>query len=418
MSPEPVPDPAAARSPALWALAVYQLLASNRGGLFVVYMPLFLVEARGASDALALALVSAGYIASSLTGPLAGRWSDRTGRRKAFLLAGELASLPLFLAVPFVPGVWGSGGTFIAAMVLLSLAAPALNAFVADLSHSGARGQGYALLNATAAWGGIIGFVVAAVLVVPFGLNVVFYFVAAVMVGTVTVVTRWVPDLRRPPSRHRAVRREYRALTVFSTVVSVRSLGAGAVATFYGIDAIALGANDLDVALIAISGLAAGGLVSLPLGRYIDRSGEIRAIFYGTVVMLVGLLFFLLATSWYWFVPGQALRWVGFALLGPGMLSFVARMSPPEHRAEYLGVFSLINSTMWSAGPLVGSVMLALGGAPGLYAFAFGSTLISVAAIEGVYRRPARGAGEPVAAPPAAGAPPSASVPVLPPGAK
>ena len=381
---------ATGRSPTLWALAIYQLLASNRGGLFVVFMPVFLVEARGASGPLALALVSAAYIAASLTGPLAGRWSDRTGRRRGFLLAAEVAALPLFLAIPFVPGALAAGATFIAAQIVLAFGTPALNAYVADVSHRAARGEGYGLLNASASWGGIVGFVVAAVLVVPFGLNVLFYFVAAVMVGTVTVVAVWVPDRRQPPAPDRRPWRAYRPLLLFATVVSVRSMGAGAVATFYGIDAVALGANDFDVALIAIAGMVAAGIVSLPFGRYIDRRGEIRGIFYGTVIMLVGLLFFFAANSWVWFVPGQVLRWVGFALLGPGMLTFVAGLAPEGHRAEYLGIFSLVNSTMWSVGPFLGSLALLVGGAPALWGFAFGTTFVSVAAIEGVYRRPAR----------------------------
>jgi MFS family permease len=395
-------------SATLWSLALYQLLASNRGGLFVVYMPLFLVEARGASDAVALGLVSTGYVVSSLTGPLAGRWSDRTGRRKPFLLLGEIGSFPLFLAIPFVPGVWASGGAFIAAQIVLSFASPALNAFVADVSSQRARGAGYGLLNATSSWGGIVGFVVAGVLVVPFGLNVVFYFVAAVMVGTVLVVARWVPDLRQAPTPQRRPWREYRPVTVFATAVSIRSLGAGAVATFYGVNAVALGASNLDVSIIAISGMAAAGCVSIPFGRYIDRRGEILGIFYGTVIMLGGLLFFLFASSWAWFVPGQTLRSVGFALMGPGMLAFVSRISPVGHRAEYLGVFSLVNSTMWSVGPLLGGLCLVLGGAPALYGFAFGTTLVSIAAIEGIYRWPARSAAAAaeVAEPPTVPGPP------------
>jgi MFS family permease len=382
--------PTSGRSSTLWALAVYQLLANNRGGLFVVYMPVFLVEMRGASPFLALSLVSAGYVGSSLTGPMMGRWSDRTGRRKAFLLFGELASLPLFLSIPWLPGVWGAGLGFVAAEVVLAIAAPALNAFVADVSSQASRGEGYALLNATAAWGGMIGFIIAALLVIPFGLNVLFYFVAAVMVGTVTVIATWVPDLRQEPSPKRRPWKEYRPLTVFSMVVSIRSLGAGAVGTFFGVDAVALGASDFDVGLIAIGGYVAAGLVSLPIGRYIDRRGEIRGIFYGTLVMLVGIAIFAFAARWEWFVAGQAARQVGFAFLGPGMLAFVARLAPAGHRAEYLGIFSLINSTFWSIGPFLGAVALALGGPAALFGFAFVTTAVSVAAIEGIYIRPRR----------------------------
>src|SRR5262245_38727783 len=87
----------------LVALSIYAFFASNRSGLFLVYLPIFLVAERGATIPAALALVSAAYVASSLVGPLAGRWSDRIGRRKPFLLAGEAGSLPLFLLVAFLP---------------------------------------------------------------------------------------------------------------------------------------------------------------------------------------------------------------------------------------------------------------------------------------------------------------------------
>lgn len=402
--------PSESRRSTWLALSVYQLLANNRGGLFVVYMPIFLVVDRGASDVLALVLVAAGYVGASLTGPLSGRWSDRTGRRKAFLLAGEVGSLPLFLAIPFLPGAWGAGIGFIAAEVMLSVSAPALNAFVADQSRPTGRGRSYGILNASAAWGGLIGFVAAVLLIGPFGLTVLFYFVVAVMGGTISVVLFAVPDLRAPPRPASAAPMRYGPLAIFSTSVSIRSLGAGAVGTFYGVYAISLGATETDVGLIAIVGLLAAALLSISIGRYIDRIGEIRGVLAGGIVMLAGIAFFLFARNWTWFVPGQALRQVGFAFLGPSMLSFVAGIAPPGRRAEYLGIFGLINSTMWSLGSLAGAAAIELGGPGALFLFAMATTLLSLGLVAGVYRDRLRPKGVPAvritAAPgaPAAGA--------------
>jgi len=370
----------------LAALSIYSLLSSNRGGLFIVYMPVFLVEARGAAPAWALTAVSVAFVTQSLLAPLAGRWSDRLGRRKVFLLAGEITALPLFLAIPFLPGALEPALAFFGAEAALAFGGPAFNAFVADVSRVGERGAGYGLLNMTSSWGAVMGFAVAIVLVGPFGLASLFYFVVAVMVVSISVLFVLVPDLRQPPSPRRQPMKEYRNVMVFSSVVSVRSLGAGAIGTFFGVDAVALGASNAEVGLIAIVGWLVSALVSLPFGRLIDRAGELRGILYGTLVMTGGLLMFFFASTWVWFVPGQSFRTAGFALLNPGMLSWVARQAPPGHRAEHLGVFSLINSTLWSLGPLVGAVALALGGTPGLFGFALGVTVLSIVLIEVIYR--------------------------------
>src|SRR5712692_8167034 len=233
----------------LLAVAFYSLLANNRSGLFLVFFPLFLIQ-RGAPAATALALVSLGYVGSSLTGPVAGRWSDRLGRRRPFLIVGEVGALPLFAAIPFLSDYLADGVLFIAAQTVLSLGQPAMNALVADVSRETERGAGFGLLNSAGSYGAIVGFVAAGLLSLRFELNSIFLVVVAVMVGTVAVAIGIVPDLRVQPTPQRATWREYRPLLAFAVVVSIRSLGMGAVGTYYGTYAAQLGATVLDIAAI------------------------------------------------------------------------------------------------------------------------------------------------------------------------
>ena len=385
----------------LVSLSLYSLLASNRSGVFVVYFPLFLSSpSEGASIPVALAFLSAAYVASSLLGPLAGRWSDRVGRRRPFLLLAEGGALPLFFAIPYVPGYFAAGSLFLAAQVVLSLGAPAYNAYAGDLSASKERGRAYGLLNAASQGGAIAGFVITAFLISAFGYGALFPFVAAVMVGTVLVVFLLVPDR---PVAHSTVRQPwsaYRPLLTFSVLVSIRSLGAGAVGTFFGVLAAELGADPFEIAIVAIVGLATGAITSVPLGRWVDRSGEIRGIWYGTLLTLGSTAIYLLAANWPELLPAQVIRYSGFALLSTGMLAYVANRALPGHRAEDLGVFSLINSTFWSLGPLAGGVALELGGKVGLFGFALATTVVSLVAIELVYLTRGR-KGLAVPAPPA-----------------
>ncbi|MCI4350135.1 MAG: MFS transporter [Thermoplasmata archaeon] len=371
-------------------LSLYTLLASNRSGLFLVYFPIYLIVQDHASVPVALGLVAAAYVAASLVGPIAGRWSDKIGRRKPFLVGAEVAAFPLFLVIPFTHSFVAAGGAFIGAQVALAVGAPALNAYVADVSAEGERGRGFGLLNAASYIGGIAGFLVTGVLIAFVGYNAMFGFVLAVMIGTITVAIVLVPDLPLPKSPRRLPFSVYRPLLIFSMAVSIRAFGSGAVGSYYGTFASSLGASSLEIAVIAIAGLAAGALTAVPSGRYVDRAGPIRGIAYGTAFTIAALVLFLLASRWEYLVPGQALRTVGFALLNPGLLVYVTRLAPVGHRAEYLGVFSLINSTSWSAGPLLGGVAFAFAGSAGLIAFALGTSAISIVAVEGLYGRSGR----------------------------
>lgn len=369
----------------LLSLSLYSLLASNRGGLFIVFLPLYLVEVKGASLPVALTILTLAWLPASLIGPWVGRLSDRAGRRKPFLLAGEACAFPLFLAIVFAPGYLLAGTLFIAAELALAIGSPAYNAFVADVTGVKERGEGYGLLNATSNAGAVVGFVLAGLVTYWYGLQELFPFVVVMMIGTLAVVVFLVPDIRIESPVARLPFKEMRPVVTFSFAVSIRAIGSGAVAAFYGFLAASLGANSLEVSIVAIAGLVTGALVGLPLGRAIDRWGEIRGIWYGTVLTLASYGIFMFSSAWEETVPAQAVRNGGLALLGPGMNAWVARMAPPGQRAEYLGVFALINSSLWSVGPLVGAVAIELGGYLGLFVMAIATTVISLIVMEFLY---------------------------------
>ena len=367
----------------LLALSLYSLLASNRGGLFIVFLPLYLVSVKGASLPAALVILSLAYIPASLIGPWVGRLSDRAGRRRPFLIAGEVTAFPLFLAIIFAPGYLLSGGLFIAAELALAIGSPAYSAYIADVTHSGERGFGYGLLNATSNAGGVVGFLLAGWLTLEFGLSALFPFVVAVMVGTVSVVILLVPEAPvRPRPAVRPVPGVLRPVYAFSFAVSIRAIGSGALASYYGFLASQLGANDFEVSLVAIAGLLTAAIVSLPLGRWIDRRGEIRGIWYGTVLAIIATGIFAFSTSWLGTIPAQAVRAAGLSLVGPGMQAWVARTAPAHHQAEAQGAFALVNSTLWSTGPLIGALTLALWGSVGLYVMIIATTVVSLTLME------------------------------------
>ncbi len=381
----------------LLALAMYQLLASNRSGLFSVYLVLFLVDRDGATVPQALAIFSAAYVMASLTGPFVGRWSDRVGKRKPFLLFAEAASLPFFVVIPWIGSFWVAGALFVLAETLLAFGAPALNASVADITKKGERGWGYGFLAMSGAIGTMFGILVAGVVVQAFGLASLFDLVGVLMGGTIVTVLFLFREGAVEPAPPRRPVREMKGIAVFSVAASVRTLGTGAVAAFYAYYASQLGASDFEVSLVAFAGFVTSALLSAPLGRAVDRLGEIRGLLYGTAVAAGGLVLYLAAASWPGLVPARVVYQVGFALMSPAMLSWVARQAPEGRRAEYLGFFALINSTMWSCGPVLGGLVVTAADAAGLFVFAILTTCVSLLLLYGLYGRalPAR----PVAVP-------------------
>lgn len=365
------------------SLAVYQTLASNRLGVLAAFFPLFLVDARGASVEAALVFASAAYLGSSLIGPLSGRWSDRVGRRKPFLVGAELGALPCLLAVPLLTSEVGSGLAFIAGLVILGVGSPALNAYVADVNRTRERGVSYGTLNAAAGAGSIVGFLVVGALVARYGLDYLFYFAAAVMAAVVVFVVIAVPDIaafRSPPSTDYP---RLGPLVFFSTAVSVRTLGLGAVGAFYALWTVTLGGNAFDVSLVAIAGLVVIAVAGSLAGRFVDRRGEYLALLLGTFIQIAAWVIFLLSTQWY-FLPGaQAMGQLGYVLLSPAMLVWVSRIAPAGRQAEYQGMYALINSGFWSLGPSVGAVAFDLGGGHAVFLFAILAGLASLVLMVG-----------------------------------
>jgi len=87
----------------LLSLSLYSLLASNRGGLFIVYLPLYLVEVKGSTLPAALIILTLAWVPSSLIGPWVGRLSDKAGRRPRDLTQIEMRKLELARAMAAAP---------------------------------------------------------------------------------------------------------------------------------------------------------------------------------------------------------------------------------------------------------------------------------------------------------------------------
>jgi MFS-type transporter involved in bile tolerance (Atg22 family) len=301
-------------------------------------------------------------------------------------LVAEATSLPFFVAIPFAKSFLAVSLLFLLADTILSVGQTALQAFIADITPSAQRGRGYGFVSAVGAAGAVAGTLVAGTVAQSFGVVAIFYMVGFLMIGTISLVILAVPKHQLPQGeRTRKPIREMKAVAIFSIATSIRTLGTGAVVAFVGTYAVILHANNFEVSLVAIAGLVTTALLGTRLGGQVDRLGEIRAYVVGTIIVVFSLIVYVISNGWVDLIPAGIVYSSGFALLSPAMLSWVTKIAPENRKAEYLGFFSMINSTLWSFGPFPGGIVEAAYGTTGLFIFALATTTISLGSVYILY---------------------------------
>lgn len=310
------------------------------------------------------------------------------GDRRSLLLISEATSLPFFVLIPFVQNFLGVSVLFLIGETLLSAGQTTLQAFIADITPSEARGRGYGFVNAVGSAGAIAGTLLSGVVAQLFGLQSIFYFVGFLGVGTIFMILGTVPKQKLPVNElRRKPLREMKGVLEFSFWTSIRTLGTGAVLAFMGTYASILQANNFEVSLVATARLVTAAVLGTWLGHQVDRLGEIRAYVFGTAVVAVSMVMYIVANSWVILLPAGIVYSGGFYLLSPAMLSWVTKTAPENRKAEYLGVFSMINSTFWSFGPIPGAVTQEYYGNYGLFGYALVTALISLFSVYLIYGR-------------------------------
>lgn len=246
----------------------------------------------------------------------------------------------------------------------------------------------YGFVNAIGSAGAITGTLVSGVVAQLFGLDAIFYRVGFLGIGTILMVLKTIPKQRLPKSdSSRKPLREMKDVLAFALSTSVRTLGTGAVLAFLGMYAFTLHANNFDVSLVATCSLVTAAISGTWLGHQVDRIGEIRAYLVGTIVVVLSMILYIAADYWTVLLPAGIIYSGGFYLLSPAMLSWVTKIAQENRKAEYLGVFSMINSTFWSFGPVPGAISQQLYGNDGLFGYALMTTLISFISVYVIYDR-------------------------------
>jgi predicted MFS family arabinose efflux permease len=132
-----------------WAAFAYLLMFLGLS-LFVVYLPTWLERELAVSPNFIASLFLVGGIANVLTGPQAGRISDRIGRTRIILVACSGLSVVMAATTWVVTEAWLAYPMFFLTMVLLAMRISPFSALLTALVEDRRRG---ALMSLTVALG-------------------------------------------------------------------------------------------------------------------------------------------------------------------------------------------------------------------------------------------------------------------------
>jgi len=182
-----------------WAATAYFVMFLGIS-LFTVYLPTWLERDRGITPGEIATMYLLGGIANVMTGPQAGRISDRVGRRGIILLACVGLSL-VMVATPFVVhDVWMAYPVFFVTMVLIAMRTSPFSALLTALVNDERRGSLMSLTVALGQVGFAVGGTVAGPLFahVGYASNTALGAVSVLAMGL--IVWNFIPEPRTEPA--------------------------------------------------------------------------------------------------------------------------------------------------------------------------------------------------------------------------
>jgi MFS family permease len=315
-------------------------------------------------------------ITKALTNYLAGRLSDRLGR-KHVLVAGWLVAVP----VPFLL-MWAPTWSWVLvanALLGVSQGLTWSTTVIMKIDLAGPRNRGLAMgLNEFAGYFAVAGSALATGYIAaryglrpePFYLGVAF--VAAGLLLSVLLVRETthhaaheaqlqgaLADDAQPDPREVFLRTSFtdRNLSSVSQAGLVNNLNDGMAWGLFPLFFVAAGMNLGQVGTLAAVYPATWGLGQLVTGAWSDRIGRKWLIACGMWVQSVGIAIVTLSDAFAGFAAGGALLGIGTAMVYPTLLAAIGDVAHPSWRASAVGVYRLWRDLGYAVGALLAGIV-------------------------------------------------------------
>jgi len=109
--------------------------------------------------------------------------------------------------------------------------------------------------------------------------------------------------------------------------------------------------------LLTVNGLVVI-LFQYPVARRVSGMVKSRVLILGSLLYGIGYLFFGWIGSFALAISAMVILTVGEIIFSPVALSVVGNLSPEKHRGRYMGFYELSHTLGFTAGPLLGGLLL------------------------------------------------------------
>lgn len=374
-------------TPGFVALTLSDLAYFTAAGALIGVTPLLVTGPLGAGPA-AVGLALGAFSASTLLlRPLAGRWTDRRGRRP-LLVGGSALFAVLVLGHLLVTDVAGLVVLRLLLGVAEALYFVAGFAALADLAPPGRAGEALSYNSLALYLGYAVGPVIGQGLLALGGFDVVWIGTAGVLALAALLAAR-VPETREPTVEPAAAPPLIHSAALLPGLGLFTGVAAGSgFLAFASLHAVGLGV-DLWSAAIAVYGIVVVGC-RIAFATVPDRVPPLRLASGALVASAAGLVATAAVPSSWGLFAGAVLLAVGTAFLTPAVFAAVFSRVPASERGSAAATASVFIDLGFSGGPVVFGLVAARSTLPaaflsGAVLAAAGSVLLGALAI----RRPA-----------------------------
>lgn len=382
----PAPTTARLFTPAFVALLLAELAYFTAAGMEIPLAPLFAARVLGADEVGVGIAVGALALTALFLRPLAGRTSDRLGRRP-LLIGGGL----LYAAATAAHAIAPDLGVMIGLRLVLGVAEAfffvAGFAALADLAPPGRTGEAVSFNSLSLYLGIALGPLIGQALLGVGGFTLAWLGAAALALLAALLATR-IPETREPattddlpvvPLIHRASIGP--GLGLLSGIAAMAGFFA-----FVALHAEAIGFVDWSLILLEFGAIVVA--TRLAFAKLPDRVTPYRLGSAALALTAAGISVVALVPDALGLFVGTGILAVGVAFTTPAFFSAALARTSPRERGAAMGTMSVSIDLAFGAGPMVFGLVAAAGGIPA--AFLAGAAVAVVGAIGTVValRRP------------------------------
>jgi DHA1 family multidrug resistance protein-like MFS transporter len=312
-------------------------------GLIIPILPKFM-QAFGLSAATLGYLVSAMGLTQFLFSPLAGEWADRYGRKIILVCGIGMFSVSQFI-FGFANELWMLYVSRLIGGIGIAFTAPAITAYVADITTPETRGKGLGWIGAAMSFGIVIGPGIGGFLA-EYGLRIPFYMASASSAFSMGAVLLLLPESLSKERQLMARNSSYQRESILSQVVLsfkapyiyllllifILTFGLVNVEVIFGLYVdVKYGFTPKDIAILLMVGALMGVFMQALLIDRLLRCFEERQIINVSLLLSAGSLVLMLLPGKFGYILLVTTLFIAFtSILRPVINTLLSKMAGEE----------------------------------------------------------------------------------------